>query len=133
MTKSTLFRVMSSAPVDATARMVASQVGCSDDWLATVRNLKEINDLLHERRQELKERIGVNHHMFQLKIREEYQRLERAGQEPPPIMREYVTLGRQIHRINQEYARIMKENNAEASHGAKSRAAKRELMEAANK
>lgn len=125
MSENVIIKVMNNAPADMTARMVADQSGCVDDWRATVRNLKEINDLLHEKRRELKEKIGVNHHMYQLKIRKEYRRLERTGQNPPPIMREYITLGQQINRLNKEYARIMRENGAEASRGARARAEKR--------
>ena len=125
MTDNAIIEIMNRAAADTTARMVTSQSGCVDDWRATVRNLKEINDLLCAKRLELKKKIGVDSHMYQLKIRKEYHALKRAGREPPSIMAEYITLGQQIHRLNQEYARVMKENGAALSPGAKRRADKR--------
>ena len=118
MATNAIVSVMNNTPADAVARRVTDQSGCGDDWLATVRNLKEINDLLVARRLELKIQIGVNERNYQWKIRDRYKKLKRSGADVPAVMTEYITLGQQIHRLNKEYARVMRENNAEPSPGA---------------
>lgn len=118
MATNSIVSVMNNAPADVVARRVTSQTGCGDDWLATVRNLKEISELLVARRTALKIQLGVNEHKYQLKIRKDYRQLQRNGEKPPAVMTEYITLGHQINRLNKEYARIMRENNAEPSPGA---------------
>lgn len=109
--------------INLTARLVSGQAGCVNDWTATVKHLKELNEVLHTRRRELKREFGISSAADQLKMRQLFYRYRSAGKAIPPLVLEYMNLGQQIKRLNAEYSRILKENGAAPSNSpAKARA-----------
>jgi hypothetical protein len=111
-------------PIDSVARRVVGQEGCADDWKATVRNLKEINDLLVARHREMRKSLGILNMGGHLTIRRMFKEKNFRGSDE---LKEYMRIGQQINRINKEYARILKANGAELSNYKKSRIAKAAL------
>lgn len=78
----------------------------------TVKQNRELNDALVARLLQLKKMFGVKDLKEHNWIRNTVRHLKKDKKKIPPLLDEYIMLGKQIQNVNRDYAELMKNSCA---------------------